>query len=220
MKLGVLFSGGKDSTYAVWLVKKQSHEIACLISIFSKNEDSYMFHTPAIGLTKKQAELMEIPLIIAETEGEKEEELRDLKEVIQEAIKRYSIEGIVTGALASVYQASRIQKICNELNIDCINPLWCMDQEVLLKQLIDDKFHIIVSAVAAHPLDQTWVGKKIDHSFLKDILRLKDKYRINIAGEGGEFESLVLDCPLFKKYLNVEIKEVLGNGNQWRALFI
>lgn len=133
MKLGVLFSGGKDSTFAAWLAKKNGYEIACLISIISENKESYMFHTPSVSKTEKQAEAMEIPIIIRKTKGEKEKELNDLKKAIKKAKEKFKIEGIVTGAVESVYQASRIQKICNELNLECFNPLWQMDQIELLE---------------------------------------------------------------------------------------
>ena len=89
MKLGVLFSGGKDSTYAAYLAKQQGNEIACLITIYSENQDSYMFHTPSIEKTKNQAEVMEIPLLIGKTKGIKEEELVDLENVILEAKEKY-----------------------------------------------------------------------------------------------------------------------------------
>src|SRR3989344_4233760 len=99
MKLGVLFSGGKDSTFATWLAKKEGYEISCLISIVSDNKESYMFHTPSIEKTKKQAEVMNIPIIFQKTEGKKEIELKDLEEAIRKAKKKYKIEGIVTGAV-------------------------------------------------------------------------------------------------------------------------
>ena len=81
MKLAVLFSGGKDSTLAAWLAQKEGHELSCLISIISENKHSYMFHTPSIEKTKAQAQAMDIPIIVQETKGEKEEELKDLQEV-------------------------------------------------------------------------------------------------------------------------------------------
>jgi diphthine-ammonia ligase len=219
MKLGVLFSGGKDSTYAAWLAKKEGYELTCLISIFSKNQDSFMFHTPAIELTKKQAGCIGLPLLIKETEGEKEKELEDLKQAIREAIEKYSIEGVITGALASVYQSSRIQKICDELGIECFNPLWGKDQIEFLNELIKNKFEVIVSAVAAFPLDKSWVGRKIDEDYITEVEELQKKYGINPAAEGGEFESLVVDCPLFKKKLDYKLNDIVGEGNAWRGLF-
>ena len=219
MRLGILFSGGKDSTYATYLAKKFGHEIVCLISIFSKNKDSFMFHTPTINLTKEQAKLMNLPILIYQTKGEKEKELLDLKNAIELAIKKYKIQGVVTGALESVYQSSRIQKICNELKIECFNPLWKKNQIQLLKELVENNFEVIVVGVGAYPLDKTWIGRKLDNKFIFEVENLQKKYKINPAGEGGEFESLVLNCPLFKKKLNVKLKNVVGEKNSWRGEF-
>src|SRR3989344_2786086 len=132
MKLALLFSGGKDSTYAGFIAKKCKHKIVCLITLQSKNQDSYMFHTPSISKTQSQADAMKIPLIIQKTKGKKESELKDLKLAIRFAKKKYKVQGIITGAVESIYQASRIQKICDELNLECFNPLWQKDQIELL----------------------------------------------------------------------------------------
>ncbi len=204
MKLAVLFSGGKDSIYAAWLVKKHRHEISCLVSIWSENKDSFMFHTPRIEMTKKQAELMKIPLIVQKTKGKKEIELKDLEKAIKKAVSEFKIEGVVTGAVESVYQSTRIQKICNKLKIECFNPLWQKNQIELLNDLLKENFEVVISSVAAHPLDEKWIGRKIDGNFIKDVEKLKEKWGINPAGEGGEFESLVLDCPLFSKGLRIK----------------
>jgi len=219
MKLGVLFSGGKDSCYAAWLAKKEGNEIECLISVFSENKDSFMFHTPGIELTKKQAELMGLPIIICKTKGEKEKELGDLEKAIGRAAKKYVLEGIVTGALASEYQASRIGNICKKLGLKCINPLWGKNQLKLLEELLENKFEIIISGVAAYPLDKKWIGREINNGFIKEMKVLAEKYKINIGGEGGETESLVLNCPLFKERMKVKLVDVVGEGNAWRGVF-
>ncbi len=217
MKLGVLFSGGKDSTYAAFLAKQQGHELVCLISLISENKESYMFHTPAIHMTVQQAECMELPLIIQKTPGEKEKELVELEKAIKTAVDKYHIEAIVTGALASVYQASRIQALCDTLGLQCINPLWQKDQITLLEELVKNNFEVIIVGVFAYPLDKTWIGRKIDAQFISDVKKLQEKYKVNPAGEGGEFESLVVNCPLFKKRLDFVIKKVTGEGNSWTA---
>ncbi|MEM4719720.1 MAG: diphthine--ammonia ligase [Candidatus Pacearchaeota archaeon] len=219
MKIGVLFSGGKDSTYAAFLAKKEGYEISCLISIFSDNKDSFMFHTSAINLVEKQAKLMNVPIVVRKTKGKKEEELADLKAAIKESIQNFRIEGIVTGAVESVYQSSRIQKICNDFKIECFNPLWQKDQFEILKELLDSNFRVIISAVAAYPFDKSWVGKEIDEKTIVELKKIYEKFRINPAGEGGEFESLVLNCPFFRKELKVKLKEVVGEGNSWRGIF-
>ncbi|MBS3072438.1 diphthine--ammonia ligase [Candidatus Pacearchaeota archaeon] len=219
MKLGLLFSGGKDSAYAGYLAKKYGHEISCLISIKSANPYSYMFHTPSIHLTETQAQVMNIPIIIKTTLGKKESELKDLKKAIKEAKEKHKIQGIITGAVGSVYQATRIQKICNELSLECFNPLWQKNQFELLENLIKNKFEVIVTGVFAYPLNEKWVGRKIDNSFISDMKKLNEKYKINPAGEGGEFETLVINCPLFKKPLKMIGKRVWSDDNEksWRA---
>ncbi|NCN51814.1 diphthine--ammonia ligase [archaeon] len=218
MKIGVLFSGGKDSVYATYLAKKFNHEISCLITIFSENKESFMFHTPSISKTKVQAEAMNIPLIVQRTPGEKEEELIDLKKVIKKAKEKYKIGGIVTGAIKSVYQALRIQEICSELDLECINPLWQKDEEEYLKELIKNNFEIILTGVFAYPFNESWVFRKIDNSFLKEILELNKKYKIHVAGEGGEFETFVINCPLFSHPLKIIGKEVIQEGeNSFRG---
>ncbi|MEK6873493.1 MAG: diphthine--ammonia ligase [Nanoarchaeota archaeon] len=218
MKLGLLFSGGKDSTYAAYLAKKKKHKISCLISIHSENKDSYMFHTPSISQTLKQSQAMDIPIIIQKTTGKKESELKDLEKAIKKAKQDYNIEGIVTGAVASVYQATRIQKICNSMKLECFNPLWQKNQFELLEDLIKNKFQVVLTGVFAYPLNEKWMGRKIDNLFISDIKKLNEKYKINPAGEGGEFETLVINCPLFKKPLKIIGKKVWSddNGKSWR----
>lgn len=216
MKLGVLFSGGKDSTYAAYLAKKQGHELSCLITIESENKESFMFHTPSIFEVSKQAEVMNLPLIIAPTLGEKEKELEDLEKAIQRAVTEYKIEGVITGALASVYQASRIKKICDKLGIGCFNPLWQKNQLKFLEELIKNKFEVIIVGVFAYPLDEMWLGRKIDEKFISDVKKMQEKYKINPAGEGGEFESFVLNCPLFFRGLKIKSFFDFGSGNSWR----
>jgi ABC transporter with metal-binding/Fe-S-binding domain ATP-binding protein len=212
MKLGILFSGGKDSVYSAYLAKKSGHELTCLISIFSENKDSYMFHTPSISKTEKQAESMKIPIIVQKTKGEKEKELKDLEKAIKIAIKKYKIEGIVTGAIQSVYQSSRIQKICNKLKIECFNPLWQINEEEYLDDLLKNKFEIIITGVFAYPLDEKWLGKQIDKKFVKEIKELNKKYKISMIGEGGEFETFVVDCPLFSKKLKIKSFQDIKEG--------
>ncbi len=216
-KCAVLFSGGKDSTYAAWLAKKKGYEPICLVSVFSKNPHSFMFHTPNIKLVKSQAKIMNLPLITQKTKGKKEEELRDLEKAIKRAKRRFKIETIVSGALASNYQKSRIENICKNLNLRLISPLWQKDELEYLRELIKNKFKVIITGVFAYPLNEKWLGREIDNKFIEDIKELNKKYKIHPAGEGGEFETFVLDCPLFKHELKVKsFKDFREGENAWR----
>src|SRR4030043_2126712 len=202
MKLGVLFSGGKDSTFAMYKAM-HGNDVVCLISMLSENNESYMFHTPNISLVRLQAEAIGLPLVQAGTKGEKEKELKDLKRAISLARQEFGLEGIVTGAVASVYQYERIGNICKELGLECVNPLWKREQIGLLEELLKSGFRGIISGVFAYPLGKDWLGREMDGKMIKELAGLQEKDKINPSGEGGEIQTKVLDCPLFKKRLKI-----------------
>jgi len=212
MRLGVLFSGGKDSTLALHIAAEKE-EAACLITVVSKNKESFMFHTPNIDVTSLQAEALGLPLVSVQTEGKKEEELADLEKAIAEAKNKYGVEGVVTGAVESVYQASRVQRICSRLDLWQFNPLWKHDQKSLLETLIERKFQVIISGVFAYPLDETWLGRQIDADVIARLVELQGRYSISPSGEGGEIETTVLDAPLFKQKIQVADSMVEWKGN-------
>lgn len=203
MRLGVLFSGGKDSLFACWKAM-QHEEVACLITVVSRNPESYMFHTPNIHLAGLQAEAAGLPLVEVETAGEKEAELLDLKRALLEARDRFGIEGVVTGAILSVYQATRVQRLCHELDLWCFNPLWHTDQEAYMEELIGAGFRVIIAGVFSCPFDASWLGREIDHCTLDELRKAAQKYQITLTGEGGEFETFVIDAPFFSRRIAIE----------------
>ncbi len=212
MKLAVLFSGGKDSTLALHKAAEKE-QIGCLITVHSRNPESYMFHTPNIDVTRLQAEALEYPLITKITEGKKETELVDLEQAIIQSVEQFNIEGIVTGAVESVYQAERIQRICNHLNLWCFNPLWKINQEKLLEELLERQFQTIISGIFAYPLDETWLGKQITPTMISRLVTLQREIGLSPSGEGGEIETTVLDAPLFKKKIEIINHSITAKGN-------
>jgi diphthine-ammonia ligase len=212
MKLGVLFSGGKDSTLALHMANEKE-TVACLITVVSENKESYMFHTPNIDVTALQAEALGLPLVSAVTAGKKEEELADLEHAIAQARCKFGIEGIVSGAVESVYQASRVQRICSRQNLWCFNPLWKKNQKALLETLVDGGFEVVVSGVFAYPLDEKWLGKQIDTEMISRLVTLEGQYGISPSGEGGEIETTVLDSPMFKKRVEITDSTVHWQGS-------
>jgi diphthine-ammonia ligase len=213
----VLFSGGKDSTFACYRAMEKN-TVACLITLISENEDSYMFHTPNIRRTGLQAEAMGFSLLSWPTEGQKEEELEDLKAAIAGAAELYGIDGIVTGAIESVYQAARMQRICLDLDLWCFNPLWQINQVDYLRLLLSEGFKIIISGVFAYPFDESWVGATLTEEMIQKLEQLQKKYKINPSGEGGELETFVLDGPLFKK--RIEILKASRTYENYRGHFL
>ena len=199
-----LFSGGKDSTYALHWALLKGFQVVCLLTLQPRREDSWMFHRPGVELTKLQAKALDIPLIYTYTSGIKDKELEDLKRGLREAIKIYGIEGIVTGALLSDYQRMAISMLCEELGLKTFSPLWRKNQEEYMRALVREGFKFIITSINTFGLSSDFIGKIISHSDVENIIALAKKYGFNPAFEGGEAETLVLDAPLFKKSLKIE----------------
>lgn len=203
MRVAALFSGGKDSVFAVYIAKQYGWEIPFLVTVFPEQSDSWMFHSINIHQTEYLARAIGIPLVKRTTPAEKETELFDLKTVLQDL----EIDGVVSGAIASEYQRTRIEKVTEELGLKSFTPLWHKNQELLLRDQVKAGFHIIVVGVFAEGFNETWLGKTIDEDAIDALVHLHDIQGINIAGEGGEYETLVLDGPLFSKKLVIDESE-------------
>lgn len=214
-----MFSGGKDSVYACWRAQEKN-TVACLITLLSLNPDSYMFHTPNIHYASFQAEAMNIPQLCWTTPGIEEKELEDLQAALTEARDCYGVQGIVTGAIESVYQAARVQRICHSLDLWCFNPLWQTDQIDYMQRLIREGFQVIISGVYAYPFDSSWLGAELSEEMLTRLVQLQKRYQINPSGEGGEIESFVLDGPdpLFRK--RIEILRASSSYAHYRGQYI
>ena len=210
MRLAALVTGGKDSVLALYRAQKMGHTITVLATMIPKRSDSYMFHFPNIHLTEYIARAVEIPLVTAETSGIKEKEVEDLKRLLASL----DVEGVVSGAVFSSYQKERIEKICDELGLKSVTPLWHQDPLDLMNELIDLKFKVIIVGVYAYGFDKSWLGKEINSATLEKLVELHKKYQISLVGEGGEYESLVLDAPFFKKRIEiVEAETSYENGS-------
>jgi ABC transporter with metal-binding/Fe-S-binding domain ATP-binding protein len=199
MRLASLFSGGKDSTYATHLADEGGDEVACLVTMRSRREDSWMFHTVNIDLAPMVAEAFGIEIVTAETGGEKETELEDLVEVLG----GLEVEGLVSGAIASTYQRRRVDRICEELGLVQVAPLWGRDGFDLLGEMISEGLVVIVTAVAARGLDQSWLGRVLDMEAAEELRELNERFGVDVCGEGGEMETLVLDAPWFQRRLDI-----------------
>ena len=207
MRVAVLFSGGKDSTFATHVALEQGWDVKYLVTIIPERSDSWMFHHPCIELTKLQAKAIGIKQIVRATTGEKEKELEDLIAAIKPIIGE--IDAVISGAVLSRYQKDRIDAVCKELGVKSITPLWHKNEERLLKEEIDAGFEIIITGVATAGMDEKWLGRKLDLQCIEELKKLHEMYKINISAEGGEFESLVIDAPIFKKRIELgNIKKI------------
>ena len=215
--LGILFSGGKDSVFTTYYYLEQAWDVKCLISLRSANKESWMFHTPAIEMVELQSKALGIPLILQETQGEKESELEDLELVLKMAKKDFGLRAVAVGALLSDYQHERVNRICHSLGLKCFAPLWHKDQEKLLHGIIALGFDARFVGIASQGLDESWLGRKIDMHALEDLKKLNKEFRVHIGGEGGEYESLIVDGPIFMERIElVETKKVMEGENSGR----
>jgi len=204
MRFAALFSGGKDSTYALHLAMLKGLEIVCLITLKPLREDSWMFHYPSVEITKLQAKALGLPQIFKITSGVKGEEIKDLERAIKEAIEKYDIEGIVAGALLSDYQRMNIMRIVSKYDLEAYTPLWRKNQEDYMRDVVKHGVKFIVTEINAFGLPMKFLGKEITLDDVEEIIKYARKYRFNPAFEGGEAETLVIDAPFFKKKLKVE----------------
>lgn len=209
MNVAVLFSGGKDSTMAVYAALDAKEDVMYLLSMKSRNDESYMFHVPNIHITDLLAEALDIPIMSVETDGIKEEELEDLRTAF-ENLKDLGVEAIYTGALYSVYQKSRIEKLGSEVGLEIISPYWHVDELEYMRKIVSLGFKIMICGVAAWGLDESWLGHIIDDETIDELVKLNEKYHVDIAFEGGEAETLAIDGPIFKKRL-----EILKYKKEW-----
>jgi len=204
MKLACLFSGGKDSTYAIHLAQNQGHDVVCLLSIFPKSEESHLLHHPNLRWTKLQSESMNIPqLTTSSNSDDTVDELNAMENLLQNAKDQFQIDGLVHGGIKSKFQKEKFETLCLKLNLVSVAPLWETEPKKYMNDLLDFDFNFIMISVSSDGLDEQWLGKLILKSDLEILNNLSDKFGFNLNFEGGESETFVLDCPLFSNPIKI-----------------
>jgi ABC transporter with metal-binding/Fe-S-binding domain ATP-binding protein len=199
MRLAVLFSGGKDSTYAAHIMSQMGHQLTALVSVIPSDEHSWVFHVPNLRFLPQMAEAMGLPLITEDSTGEEESDL----EALRKALSGMDVDGVVTGAIASDYQWDRINDVCENLGIRVFSPLWRKDQDMLMEDMIMSGIRAIPVRVSSEGMGGSWLGRELDASALDALRALSRRYGMNLSGEGGEYETLVLDSPLHRSRLSL-----------------
>ncbi len=205
MNLVALYSGGKDSTFSVYKALEEDHQVSCLVTLLPDRDDSLFFHYPNACCTLYQAECMGLPLIYRKARCDSNEhELDALEQAFTEAKLTFAVDGTVTGGLASRFQQENFQRVCNKLDLRYYSPSWGVDQTQYMHRLLANNFMIMIVGVSAAGLDERWLGRIIDFQALSELENLSKKHGFSIAFEGGEAETFVLDCPIFKKRIEVK----------------
>ena len=207
MRLAALYSGGKDSTFAMYLAKQMGHDIPYIVNIVPEDKASWIFHTPNLNIVPLMAESMNVKLILGKSTGTEEGDMEGLKN----ALLGLDIEGVVTGAVWSDYQWDRMNIVCGELGLKVITPLWRKDQDIIMDELLNSGIKAIIVGCYAEGLDESWLGRPIDASAAKDLRALRERYGISVIGEGGEYESLTLDSPMHSYFLSI-----ISSEKEWK----
>lgn len=215
MRVACLFSGGKDSTYSLYLAKQWGLSVDCLLTLIPHSVESYLFHSPNIWTTQLQSQALQIPIIMKQINSISiDDECDKLDELINQANKDYKIDGIVHGGISSNFQKNKFNKICERYNLKLISPLWQIDQYDYMNNLLKNNFVIQIISVSSMGLDVNSLGIILNHSTVQDLFKLSRKYGFNISFEGGEAETIVLDCPIFRKRLEILTSKIQWDGQR------
>jgi diphthine-ammonia ligase len=196
MRVLALLSGGKDSVAAVEVAQGHGWDVVAGLTIVPAQDDAWMFHTPNLGVVRGVAQCLGIPLLEAPCRAGQEEEVQDLEAALRSAKQRFRLDGIVSGALASEYQKTRIDAIGHRLDLKTFAPLWHKEPGIYLRSLLANGYAIRFSRTAADGVPNAWAGQALDLAKLEAMER--HPARPHVAGEGGEYETLVTSAPHYK----------------------
>lgn len=217
MKLASLFSGGKDSTYAIHLAKQQGHDVSCLLTIFPKSDESHLLHFPNMKWTKLQSEILKIPQLIINSKSDTlHDELTALEILLKKAKDQYQIEGLIHGGIKSKFQKEKFESICSATGLKTLSPLWNSNPEKYMNDLINSNFNFIITSVSSNGLDDKWLGKRISKNEIESLKDLSCKYGFNLNFEGGEAETFVINCPLFSNPIRIKQSKKIWDGYRGR----
>ncbi len=210
-----LFSGGKDSSFALYEALERGLPVERLVTVHPQG-DSYMYHVPVTDLTALAAESVGIPLVDVRPDDfdaaeatdagqQGDAELEPLEAALADlADDLGGLAGVTAGAVESAYQADRVAGMCERLGADLFAPLWERDPEALAREMLAAGFEIRIVQVAAAGLDESWLGRRLDADALADLRELHEAYGVHLLGEGGEFETLVTDGPHMDRPIELE----------------
>jgi len=209
MSWAALTSGGKDSILSIQKAIDTGLDVRYLVTAIPENRDSYMFHSANLDAVPCIAKVADMEYVEIRTHGRKEEELADL----EAGLAGLDVEGVIAGAVASVYQANRVKTITDKLGIRLFTPLWHMDTERLLEE-VAERMDAIIIVTAAEGLDAGFLGAHIDSDLIDRLKKVANIRRINLAGEGGEYESLTLNAPFYSRPIRYQTSEIRSSTDR------
>lgn len=206
MRLASLYSGGKDSTFSLYLMEQSGHDIPYLVNVVPEDAASWIFHAPNLSVVPLMAESMGKELVTAKSSGTEEGDMEGLRN----ALDGLDVEGVVSGAIWSDYQWDRMNIVCGDLGLKLMAPLWRKDQDMLMDQFIDSGIRSMIVGCYAEGLGEEWLGRIIDRQAVEELKAIRARTGISIMGEGGEYESLTIDSPMHSRPL-----EIVSSEKDW-----
>ncbi len=192
----VSWSGGKDSCMALYKAIKKGLNISHIVNFISENPKKVRFHGTDANLIGLQSQAMDIPLFQKGTSWEEYE--RDFKAGISE-LKLTGLKGMVFGDIYLDVHLQWVERVCAEIGIEALEPLWGMDTGALLTEFIELGFKSVIICAKAELIEQKWLGCIVDNEFMQYLAQKG----ADPCGENGEYHTLVVDGPLFKRRLEL-----------------
>ncbi len=217
MKLASLFTGGKDSVYAIHLARRQGHDVACLLTVLPESEDSHLLHHPSLSWTRLQAESMNMPQMCARSASvQTDAEVEALGGLLEDAKAMFGIQGVVHGGIMSRFQREKFESLCRNHNLSLVSPVWGIPPERYMRDLLDSDLVFIITAVSSDGLDDDWLGRTISGPDIALLADLSKRFGFNMNFEGGEAETFVTDCPLFSHPVRINHAQKIWDGYRGR----
>ena len=210
MRVVASWSGGKESCFACHMAMMEGFEVSHLLNFISEDVGRCMSHGLDSKLILTQAQAIEIPVIQRKVTWDTYEQ--EFKSAIHE-LKQVGVKGAVFGDVDLQEHKDWVDRVCKELDIEAIEPLWGADPEHILTEFMNEGFEAIVARAKADLFGKEWLGLKIDGNFVRELHKLKNKSNFHILGEVGEYHTFVTNGPLFKRRIKIlESDKVLKNG--------
>lgn len=209
------WSGGKDSTLACYKAMQSGYPVKHLLNFISREYKRCCFHGIEKKLLQLQAEAVGIPLVQREVSADMEAYEKEFKEAVSE-LKASGIKSMIFGDIYLDEHKIWVERVCGDLTIQPIEPLWGLQPEMILNEFIDSGFKAIVVSAKADLLQEEFIGRYVDRDFVKELKRR----RICPCGENGEFHTFVVDGPIFKKRIEITKSRPVLKDGFWRHWFL
>lgn len=210
MKVVSLWSGGKDSCFACYKARLEGYEVLALFNFIKANGKDSLSHGLSSEIIRRQTGHIGTPIAQKAMPEKEADYRREFKNIITEWKAQKGIAGIVFGDIYLQEHKDWIDKVCQELEVKAILPLWNRDTKELILEIVNSGFEAIVVSTRDDILGKEWLGRRINKEFINEL-----NPEIDPCGEKGEFHTFVYNGPMFKKPVDFLVGEKIHKGGHW-----